>query len=183
MSTITEQKLPAGTWRVDPVHSSATFEVKHMVVATYRSRFDRFDATLAVAPDGAVELSGSVEAASIEAKDENLAAHLASPEFFDTAGHPHIEFRSTDVRVDDAGRATVSGVLRIKGHEEPLEATGGFVGPHADISGTEKVGLTLEAVVDRTRFGLDWNAPLPKGGFALGNDVKLRVELELARES
>lgn len=183
MSTIIQQRLPAGTWKLDPVHSSATFEVKHMVVATYRSRFDRFDASLAVGDDGSAELSGTVDVDSIEAKDENLAAHLASPEFFDAANHPRISFRSTELSVGADGALTLSGVLRIKDHEAPLQATGSFVGPHADIAGNEKVGLALEAVVDRTLYGLNWNAPLPKGGFALGNDVKLRVELELVRGS
>ncbi len=183
MSTITQQRLPVGTWTLDPVHSSATFEVRHMVVATYRSRFDRFDATLAVGENGAAELTGTVDVDSIEAKDENLAAHLASPEFFDAANHPRIAFRSSDVRVADDGAVTVAGELTIKGRTAPLQGTGTIVGPHVDIGGTEKVGLTVETVIDRTQFGLDWNAPLPKGGFALGNDVTLRVELELAKAS
>ncbi len=181
MSTVTQQQLPVGTWTLDPVHSSATFEVKHMVVATYRSRFDRFDATLAVGGDGAAELTGTVDVDSIEAKDENLAGHLAGPEFFDAAAHPQISFRSSDLEVGDDGAVTLAGELTIKGHTAPLKATGTIVGPHVDIAGTEKVGLTVETVVDRTQFGLDWNAPLPKGGFALGNDVTLRVELELAK--
>ena len=62
-----------------------------------------------------------------------------------------------------------------------MEAHGTITEPHVGLGDVEKIGLTLEAVVDRTRFGLDWNAPLPKGGFALGNDVRLLVELELAR--
>ena len=78
--------LPVGTWTVDPTHSSAHFAVKHMVVATFRGRFDRFDATLTVTEDGA-ELVGTVDAGSIVVKDENLQAHLGAPDFFDVEQH------------------------------------------------------------------------------------------------
>jgi len=180
MSVTTEQQIPTGTWTVDPVHSSAEFSVKHMVVATYRSRFDRFDASLVIGEDGAAVLTGSVDAASIVAKDENLAGHLASPDFFDVASHPHITFRSTSIRIE-GGEAVIAGELTIKGHTQAVETRSPIVGPHVDIAGNEKVGLTLAAAVDRTEFGLDWNAPLPKGGFALGDEVKLHIELELVK--
>ena len=79
--------LPVGTWQLDPTHSSASFAVKHMVVATFRGRFEMFDATLTVGQDSA-ELVGSVDAGSVVVKDENLQAHLQSPEFFDAEQYP-----------------------------------------------------------------------------------------------
>jgi polyisoprenoid-binding protein YceI len=169
--------LPVGTWNLDPTHSSANFAVKHMVVATFRGRFDRFDATLTVTEDGA-ELIGTVDTSSIVVKDENLQAHLGSPDFFDVEQHPELTFRAGDIR-RDGDQVTVQGELTLKGHTHPVTATGEIAGPHTNIAGKTGLGLTLETVIDRTQYGLEWNAPLPKGGFALANDVKLTVELEL----
>lgn len=171
---------PAGTWRLDPVHSTASFAVRHMVVATFRGRFEDFDVTLTAGENGEVTLEGTVDARSIAVKDENLAAHLQSPEFFDTERTPQFTYVSRGVR--RAGEeVVVDGELTIKGITHPVEARGTITDPHVTIGDVEKIGLQLEAIIDRTRFGLEWNAPLPKGGFALANDVTLTVELELAK--
>jgi polyisoprenoid-binding protein YceI len=171
--------IPAGTtWTADPVHSTAGFSVKHMVVSTFRGRFEDFGATLTAAEDGALRLEGRVRADSIVVKDENLAAHLRSADFFDTDRHPEITFASTLVQEADGG-LVVEGELTIKGHTHPLRARGSLTAPLETLGGVVKAGLDLEATVDRREYGLDWNAPLPKGGFALDNDVKLQVSLEL----
>ena len=180
MTTATEQFLPTGTWKLDPVHSSAGFAVKHMVVATFRGRFEDFDATLEVADDGRAKLVGVVNPDSIVVKDENLAAHLKTPDFFDVERHPELRFESTSIR-HEGDELIVEGDLTIKGNTHPVEGRGAFVGPHEDIAGNTKVGLTLATEVDRTKFGLNWNAPLPKGGFALADEVTLQVELELVQ--
>jgi polyisoprenoid-binding protein YceI len=178
MSISTETTIPAGTYTLDKVHSHVGFAVKHMVVATFRGRFEDFDATLDVADDGAPRLTGTVDVTSIEVKDDNLAGHLQSPEFFDSERHPELRFESDSIRVD-GGDVVVDGRLTLKGQTRPVEARGTIVGPHEDIAGNTKLGLELTAIVDRTEFGLNWNAPLPKGGVALGNDVTLSVDLEL----
>jgi polyisoprenoid-binding protein YceI len=168
------------TWTLDTVHSSASFAVKHMVVSTFRGRFEDYDATLTANEDGTLRLEGRVAADSLLVKDENLAAHLKAPDFFDTERHPYVTFSSTLIRTED-GQLIVDGELTIKGHTRAIEARGTITEPHVTLGDLEKVGIELEAIVDRTEYGLDWNAPLPKGGFALANEVKLVVELELAR--
>lgn len=172
--------VPAATWTVDKIHSSANFAVKHMVVSTFRGRFDELDATLVTSENGP-ELTGAVQVASVQTKLDDLYGHLQSPEFFDAANSPTIDFVSTRFDVDADGRATVEGDLTIKGHTERVSATGSFSYIEADMGGTERVGIELETVIDRTKFGLNWNAPLPKGGFALANDVKLEIHLELVQ--
>jgi polyisoprenoid-binding protein YceI len=174
--------LPAGTYRLDPVHSSASFAVKHMVVATFRGRFEDFDATLTVDDSGRTSLSGVVKVDSIELKDENLKAHVGSPEFFDAERYPEIRFETTQLDIGDGGEVNVAGDLTIKDQTHRVESTGTIAGPAVTLGDVTKLGLTLETVIDRTQYGLNWNAPLPKGGVALANDVKLTVELELARE-
>jgi polyisoprenoid-binding protein YceI len=179
LSTAITTPIPAGTWSADKVHSTVGFAVKHMVVSTFRGRFEDFDATLTTGEDG-MRLEGSVRADSIVVKDENLAAHLKSPEFFDVERHPEITFSSTLVRAE-SDELIVDGELSIKGNTRPIEARGTITEPVVTFGDVVKLGVELEATVDRTEYGLDWNAPLPKGGFALDNDVKLVVNLELIK--
>ena len=181
MTAIASSPVPAATrWAIDKVHSNVGFAVKHMVVSTFRGRFEDYDATLTANEDGTLRLEGTVKAGSIAVKDENLAAHLKSPEFFDTERHPEITFSSTLVRTE-GGELIVDGELTIKGHSRPIEARGTITEPVVTLGDIEKLGVELEATVDRTEYGLNWNAPLPKGGFALDNDVKLVVSLELLK--
>jgi polyisoprenoid-binding protein YceI len=181
-ATETQTQLPTGTWKVDPTHSSASFAIKHMVVATFRGGFENVDATLTVGEDGAGQLVGAVDAGSIAVKDENLQAHLGSPDFFDTERYPELRFASTAIR-RDGDELVIDGELTIKDHTHAVEARGTITDPHETLGGAIKIGVTLETVIDRTQFGLEWNAPLPKGGVAVSNDVKLTVELELAQDS
>jgi polyisoprenoid-binding protein YceI len=183
MSTATTQPIATGTWSIDPVHSHVGFAVKHMVVSTFRGRFEDYDGALTVDEDGAPRLEGSVAVDSIVVKDENLAAHLKSADFFDSERHPQIRFRSSAVSVHENGELEIEGELTIKDHAHAITARGSVTGPHVDIAGNEEIGIELETIIDRREFGLEWNAPLPKGGFALENDVKLQVSLELARQA
>ena len=174
MSTIVEQQqtaVPAGTWQPDPVHSSVGFAVKYLGVATFSGELKGFEASLV---DG--ELAGKAQVASIEVKDENLYAHLQAPEFFDAERFPELTFSGRD-----AGDGRFEGELTIKGVTKPVALEGVVTGPVTDPYGNERYGLALTAVIDRTDFGLDWNAPLPGGGFALANDVTLKAELSLIR--
>ena len=177
--TVNATSLPAGTWKLDPTHSSASFAVKHMGVATFRGRFEKFDATLTV-DESSAQLVGTLDASSIVVKDENLQGHLGSPDFFDIERYPAITFRSTSLR-REGEELIVDGELTIKGNTRAVEARGEIAGPAVTLGELTKLGLTLETLVDRTEFGLNWNAPLPKGGFAVANDVKLTVELELVQ--
>jgi polyisoprenoid-binding protein YceI len=171
--------LPIGTWQLDPTHSSAAFAVKHMGVATFRGRFERFDAMLTV-DRASAQLVGTVDAGSIAVKDESLQGHLGSPDFFDVERYPEIAFRADSFR-REGDELIVAGELTIKGSTRAVESRGTIDGPAVTLFDVTKLGITLETVVDRIEFGLNWNAPLPKGGFALANDVKLTVELELVQ--
>ena len=172
--------IPAGIWKSDPVHSQVGFAVKHMVVATFRGSFADFDVTLANR-DGAPSLHGAVRTESILTADENLKGHLLSPEFFDSERFPEITFTSTGIRTDGSD-LVVDGDLTIKGTTKRVEARGQINGPVADPAGGERIGIDLETQVDRTEFGLNWNAPMPSGGVAVQNEVTLTVHLELAPE-
>ena len=176
MSTIQQTALPTGTWSADPVHSDLGFEIDYMA-GTFRGTFTAFGATV---EDG--ELRGSADVGSIHVKDPNLEAHLQSPEFFDAQRHPHLTFRSHDIR--RAGdELTISGELTMKGHTEPVELSGTITEPIADPFGNERFGLRLQTAVDRTTFGITWNNPLPSGEPALSNDVRISADLQLVRSA
>jgi polyisoprenoid-binding protein YceI len=174
-----ESTIPTGTWQSDQVHSRVGFSVKHMVVATYRAGFDEFEIRLSD-EDGESKISGEARVASIESRDDQQRAHLLSPDFFDADRYPVIRFDSTEIR-RDGDQLTVEGDLTIKDITKRVEARGEISGPVVDISDTEKLGIDLETKVDRTDYGLNWNASLPKGGVAVENEVTLSVHLELVR--
>jgi len=178
VTTAIQQDLPAAVWGLDGTHSTASFAIKYMV-STFRAGFDKLDAKLDTTGDQPV-LTGSVDPTSIAVKDENFHAHLQSPDFFDSERHPAVTFESTSFRVD-GDELVVDGNLTIKGDTRPVEARGTFTAPHEDPWGNTRLGITLEAVVDRSHFGLTWNNPLPKGGLALANDVRLVVDLQLVK--
>lgn len=173
-------RLPAGAWVLDPVHSSVGFSVTHMGVNTFRSHFDEFSASLSVEEDGSVRLAGTVASGSVAVKHPEFAAHLAGPDFFDSQHYPVLRFESTLLR--RAGAVVeLDGLLTIKDHTLPLTAMGTVVDPHEDPYGHVWMGLELETRIDRRQYGLEWNKPLPKGGFALGNEVTLQLSLAFAR--
>jgi polyisoprenoid-binding protein YceI len=181
MSTETlNRQLPAGTWTVDPVHSSINFAITHNGVATFRSGFSSYEATLTGGESPRLE--GTVDVASVNVSEEMLKGHLLSPEFFDAERHPRLKFSSTEIGVEEDGSVRLRGELEIRGEAHAVEATGRFAEIGADIAGNERVGFSLEAAVDRRDFGLDWNADLPNGDRALEYEVVINVELELVAE-
>jgi polyisoprenoid-binding protein YceI len=174
MTTDLSQDRLTGSWNFMPVHSSASFAVKYLV-ASFRGRFEEVKAELI---NGRLE--GAVKVASVSVKDENLGAHLQSPEFFDAERHPEISFSSSGLGIE-GDRVEADGELTMKGITRPIRAIGTVNGPTEDFAGNTRLGFTFETTVDRTDFGLNWNADLPKGGRALSDEVTLTVELEFLK--
>jgi polyisoprenoid-binding protein YceI len=176
--SITEQQqtaIPTGTWTADVVHSSVSFEVLYMGVASFTGAVKDFDATL----DGG-RLSGAARIATLETKDENLDAHLQSPEFFDAERFPQVTFATASAKAEGA-RVELDGEITIKGVTRPATLTGTIVGPVADPYGNERYGLNLLTTIDRTEFGIVWNAPMPDGSSALADEVTLKADLSLVK--
>ena len=169
----------SGTYNADPVHSSFGFAVKYQGVSLYRGTLDEANATLA---DGKLQGGAKVESISIKTP-EQFRAHVLSGEFFDVENHPEVSFVSDSLDLADDGTAKVTGQLTIKGTTQPFEATGTWTAPEADAFGNARGHLTLEGVVDRTQYGIEWNMDLPKGGKVLANDVRLTVDLSLVEQA
>jgi polyisoprenoid-binding protein YceI len=174
----TQIKVPAGTWNLDPVHSTAGFEVAYLA-GTFRGTFRDVQAELDVS-DGRTRIQGTANVASVDVKDENLAAHLQSPDFFDAERHPELRFVAEDVDLESE-TVEASGEITIKGVTKLVEVTGTISAPITDAWGNERIGFQLSATLDRTEFGLDWNMPLPTGDQALANTVTIVAELQLVK--
>jgi len=174
----TQTKIPAGTWSIDPVHSNVGFEVGYLA-GTFRGQFGDVPVRLDVTDTGA-RIEGTAQVASVDVKDENLAAHLQSPDFFDAERFPELRFLAEDVDLDSE-TIEVPGEITIKGVTKPVDVTGTLSEPIEDAWGNQRLGLQLTATVDRTEFGLNWNMPLPTGDQALSNTVTVLAELQLVK--
>lgn len=174
------ERLPAGVWSLDPVHSSIEFSVSYMVAGTFRSRFEVFSAHLTVEDDGTARLAGMAEPGSIAVKDPAFAEHLAAQDFFDVERYPELRFESTLVSRDGAS-IEVDGLLSIKDRTLPIIAVGTVADAQEDPSGNLHMGLQLQTRVDRRQFGLEWNMALPKGGLALGDEVTIHASLAFTK--
>jgi polyisoprenoid-binding protein YceI len=169
MSTVSPTKTaPAGSWSADPVHSNLSFEVAYAGTNTFRGSFHDYSAGL---KDGVLE--GTAKVASVDVKDEQLNGHLQTPDFFDADRFPEITFRTSDL---EHGELTIKGVTR------PVSIAASVSEPNVDPFGRERVGITLEATVDRNEFGVSWNAPNQGGGNYLGDDVTIKADLALVRQ-
>jgi polyisoprenoid-binding protein YceI len=167
----------AGTFNADPVHSNFGFAVRYQGVSLFKGTLDEVTASLV---DGKLEGAAKVESISIRTP-EQFRAHVLSAEFFDAENHPEITFVSSSVDVDGDGKVELKGDLTIKGITNPVTATGTWIAPAADAFGSTRAHLNVEAVIDRTQWDMNWNAPLPSGGKALANEVTLTIELALVQ--
>jgi polyisoprenoid-binding protein YceI len=181
VNTILESKttLPTGTWTVDATHSQVGFALEYMG-GTFRGTFSPFEATLVTAEDGTATLEGSAPVSGVRVQDENLTAHLQSPDFFDAEQAPEIRFLSRAIK-RSGEEIALDGDLTIRGTTLPVVLTGTVGEPAEDPYGGTRFSLRLEGTIDRTAFGIDWNNPLPNGEPALANDVALTAELYLVR--
>lgn len=171
--------LPTGTWTVDPIHSNVEFSVKHVGIATVKGRFNQFEGTLEVGPGDPVGY-GSVEVQSIDTREQQRDDHLRSPDFFDVASFPKIEFRSTSIAVD-GDDITVTGDITIHGVTRPITLEGEFEGSETDHQGQQRVGLSLSAQIKRSDFDMRFNAALGSGNLVVSDKVKIQVDVSAVK--
>ncbi len=176
METQTVSVLHAGTYGIDPVHSSLGFAVKFNGLSMFRSSFNAVEGAL---NDGV--LAGAVPVESLGIQMPRFREHLLTADFFDAEHFPQMTFTSTSIDVSpDSDDVTVSGDLSIRGISRPVSASGTY-GAAEDPFGNDRIGMSLTATIDRREFGLTWQNPLPGGGDALGWHVVIEVELQLVK--
>jgi polyisoprenoid-binding protein YceI len=168
---------PAGVWQIDPVHSEIEFEVRHMMIAKVRGRFNVFEGIVAIAEipeDSYVEVL--VDAASIDTGDEQRDGHLRSADFLDVEHYPTLRYRSAEVLPGTDGGWAVNGDLTIKDVTRPLTLEVSFNGAATDPWGNLRTAFSANGEIDREEFGISWNQALEAGGFLVGKTVKTRFE-------
>ena len=172
------------TWKIDPAHTAAEFKVRHMMVSNVKGQFSAVSGvvTLDEADVAHSRAQASIEAASLNTHDAQRDAHLKSADFFDVANFPTLRFESTGV-TRTAGGLAVTGKLTIHGvTREVVFTVEGPTAPVKDPWGNTRVGLTATAKINRKDFGLNWNSALETGGFLVGEEVAITLEVELIKD-
>lgn len=172
------------TWRVDPVHSVAEFRVRHMMIAHVRGQFTGVSGSLAYdeADPAQSHVEASIDAATVDTRDPQRDTHLKSADFFDVEKFPALTFRSSRVNRRSDGALTVSGPLTIHGVTQDVEfVVEGPTPPVKDPWGNERVGVSASTRINRTHYGLNFNATLETGGVLVGEEVTITLELEFVK--
>ena len=170
-------------YQIDPSHSTANFSIKHMMIAKVHGGFEKMSGKLiydsANPSKSSVEVS--IETASVNTREAQRDAHLKSPDFFDVEKYPAITFQST--RVEKAGdNLKVFGNLIIHGVSQPI--TLDVEGPSEEMKdpwGNVKIGASGSTKIKRKDFGLTWNAALEAGGFLVGDDVSITLDVQFVK--
>ena len=171
-------------WMIDPSHSGASFTVRHMFTKV-RGRFTELSGTIETEGDSLTEGRVSVEinADSIDTNDAQRDGHLRTNDFFGTGENPTITFASTSVTPRGDNQFLVIGDLTIRGVTRPVTLEAEYEGGGKTPFGTEVASWTAQTELDRKDFDLTWNAPLEAGGFLVGDDVKIELDIEAVKQS
>jgi polyisoprenoid-binding protein YceI len=179
---VTASDLGAGTWAIDPVHSSISFSVRHLVVSKVRGNFRTFTGTVTVAEDGTPAVAAEIDVASVNTGNEQRDAHLKSADFFDVEKYPTATFRSTRVQAkgDDY---LLDGEVTLKGVTKPMHLALQFNGTNPGMGHGAVAGFEASVVLNRKDFGIDIDMPLETGGAVVGDKVTVTLDIEALRQA
>ncbi len=184
MSTLAAPQIATSTWNIDPVHSVAEFKVKHMMISNVKGQFTRVKGVLVLNETDLTNsrVEASIEAASINTREDQRDAHLKSADFFDVEKFPTLSFKSTGItRVAD-GELAVAGELTIHGvTRNVVFAVEGPTAPGKDPWGNTRIGLSATTKINRKDFGLTWNAALETGGILVGDEVTITLDVQFVK--
>lgn len=170
-------------FQIDPSHSTIQFSVRHMMVSKARGTFDKWSGSVNLNPEHpeqtTVEIT--IETDSINTKDAQRDGHLKSPDFFAAEQYPAITFKSTSVEVTGKESAKLYGDLTIRGVTKPAVLVVEYQGSAKSPWGTTNYGFSGTTKINREDWGLNWNAALESGGWLVGKEVQIDIELELVQ--
>src|SRR5688500_9455283 len=172
------------TWKIDSSHSAVEFVVKHMMLSRTKGRFTKFDGAIELDEQNLANSSVTVEidVASIDTHDEKRDEHLRSADFFDAATYPAITFVSTEILPRGGDKFQVIGDLSIRGVTEKVVLEAEKVGATTSPWGQQVIGFEASTDVNRKDFGLTWNVALEAGGFLVGDNIKINLEVEAIKQ-
>lgn len=171
-------------WKIDPTHSEINFTVRHMMISNVRGRFERFTGEVEFDQDNPANsrVEVQIEAASINTREAQRDGHLRSPDFLDTEKYPYITFRSKSIEVLDENHGRIYGDLTIRDVTREVVLETEYAGMTRSPWGTEVAGFTATAKINRKDWGLTWNVALETGGWLVGEEIKIEIELELIKQ-
>ncbi len=172
-------------WNLDPVHSNLDFSVKHMMISNVKGSFKDFSVNVITndADFSNADIDVKIDTGSIHTGQEQREGHLKAPDFFDVEKYPSATFKSTSIeRTGNEGEYKIHGDLTIKGITKPVTLDVEFNGAATDPYGNEKAGFDFNTVINRSDYGLNWNAPLETGGVMVSNSVKISGGLQLTKQ-
>lgn len=176
MTTVLQQN---STYAIDAAHSGVEFAVRHLMISKVRGRFSKVSGAIDLAPGSNVPaaVAVTIDAASIDTREEQRDAHLRSADFFDVEKYPSLSFESVRIEGTESdfrihGKLTIHGVTREVVLQTAFEGRGG------DPWGGERVSYSAKTTINRKDFGLTWNQVLETGGFAVSDEVRIELEVE-----
>jgi polyisoprenoid-binding protein YceI len=181
-STAATTPLPAGTWTVDPVHSSVEFHVKHLGIATVKGQFNGFEGTVEVSGDGA-RAYGTVDVASVDTREPQRDEHLRSADFFEAERYPQITFQSTAIRPLDDEEFEIDADLTIHGVTRNVTLRATLEGTETDPQGKERIGVSASTQINRGDYNIKFNAALGSGNLVVSDKVKILVEVSAVKQA
>ncbi|MFN6550208.1 YceI family protein [Mycolicibacterium septicum] len=182
MTVAVATDLTAGTWAIDPVHSSINFSVRHLMVSKVRGSFETFSGAVTVAEDGTPSVSATIDVNSINTRNEQRDAHVRSADFFDAEHYPTATFVSTAVR-PDGDDYVVDGDFTLKGVTKPVSLKLEFNGVNAGMGQGAVAGFEASVVLNRKDFGIDIDMPLETGGTVVGDKITVTLEIEALKQA
>lgn len=171
-------------WAIDPMHSEVQFKVKHLVISTVTGTFKVFEASLETENEdfSDAEINFSLDVNSIDTNQPDRDTHLKSADFFDAEKYPKITFESTSFEKVEGERYKLKGDITIKDLTKPIIFDVEFGGTATDFYGNVKAGFEVNGKINRKEFGLVWNAITEAGAIVVGEDIKLNINVQFARQ-
>ncbi|ACL24467.1 YceI family protein [Chloroflexus aggregans] len=172
------------TWTIDASHSTITFSVRHMMISKVRGRFSRFEGTVNFDEQNPANSSVQVtiDATSIDTRDERRDGHLMSPDFLDVANYPSITFAGKRIELIDETHGRIIGDLTIRGVTREVVLDVEYNGQSKSPWGTTSAGFSASTKINRKDWGLTWNVALETGGVLVGEEVSIEIELEIVKQ-
>ena len=183
--TVDGAEYPAvGTYALDTMHTTLGFTVRHMAVSKVRGAFNKYEGTIQVAekPEDS-KVSVTIEAGSVDTRDENRDNHLRTNDFFDVPNHPTWSFTTTGIKAKSATEWDVTGDLTIRGVTRPVTLDASLEGVVKDPYGNNRVGFSASTTIDRDDFGVSFGAVMEAGGLVVAKKVNIEIELEAVLQS
>lgn len=173
------------SWTIDSAHSEINFLVRHMMIATLRGRFEKFNGTIDFDENepSRSSIDVQIEAGSINTREPQRDAHLKLPDFFDVENYPYIAFKSKNIAVKDSNRANITGDLTIKDITREVVLEAEYAGQAQSPFGTINAGFSASTRINRKEWGLTWNVAIETGGVLVGDEIKIEIELELIKQT